>query len=376
MTMSTLNRIRNVLVLASAFLLLASTVAPMSVFAAFAGEKDYVLLAPIPGTYNEGSCAAGTINTYNAGGAFSGKGAGTINCTTDFVTYLKGFFRLVISLSSIIAVLVITFEGFKLAISTSEGARETAKERIEQALIGLGLVLGSYLILNTINPQLTKINFYVDKISDAGLTGSSAFLQDGLSQALVNEREQAAFAARSEASRVANEAFSAAVTPLRTELAALKAECENEPAETEAECLLGNAGRIQELEDQIKVAEISTDKQAAINIIQTLGDTQFNQLVKPIEKTDDRLADIAQMRNLAKLQIATVKNETQARVADLIAKGRGEDAAAVLAESNKVIADMNAKIEHRVRCPYSDYNVQAVSGGSVGGAAPNITPCY
>ena len=375
MTTSISNKMKNVLLLGILFILLASIVAPSSVLAAFADEKKYVLLAPIPGTYDEGSCAAGTMNTYNAGGIMGGNDSGTINCTTDFVTYLKGFFRLVISLSSIIAVLVITFEGFKLAVSTSEGARVKAKERIEQALIGLGLVLGSYLILNTINPELTKISFVVDKISDAGLTGSSAFLQDGLSQALINEREQAAFAARSEASRIANEQFSAVVTPLRTELAALEAECANAPAETQAECYLGNGARMQELEDQIKAAEISTDRQAAINIIQTLGDTQFNQLVKPIQKTDDRLADIAQMRNIAKLQIAAVKDEAQRRVADLIAKGRGEDAAAVLAESDRVIADMNEKINHRVRCPYSDFNVQPVSGGSVG-AAPNITPCY
>lgn len=352
---------------------------PIKASAAFADEKAYVLLAPIPGTYNEGSCAPGTMNSYNRSGATSGNGASTINCTTDFVTYLKGFFRLVISLSSIIAVLVITFEGFKLVVSVSEGARATAKSRIEQALIGLGLVLGSYLILNTINPQLTKISFVVDKVSDAGLTGSSAFLQDGLSQALVNEREQAAFAARSEASRAANEAFSAIVTPLQAELDARlsngEEECRNAEAEVQQECYVNNGLRIEELQKQIQEARNSTDKQAAINIIQTLGDTQFNQLVKPIQKTDDRLADIAQMRNIAKLQITAVKNETQARVADLTAKGRTEDAAAVLVESNRVIADMNAKIEHRVRCPYSDFNVQTSSGGSVGGAAANITPC-
>ena len=77
------------------------------------------------------------------------------------------------------------------------------------------------------------------------------------------------------------------------------------------------------------------------------------------------------MRNLAKLQITAVKNETQKRVADLMAQGRSEDAALVLAQSNKTIADMNAKIEHRARCPYSDV---ITSSGGIGGAS--VTPCY
>lgn len=339
-----------------------STLAPTVALAAFGDAANYVLLAPIPGTYDETGCAQGTADTYTNAGTSAGNGSGTVNCTTDFITYLKGFFRLVISLSSIIAVIVITFEGFKLVISTSEGARGTAKERIQQALIGLGLVLGSYLILNTINPQLTKINFLVDKVAD--YSGTSAYLQDTLSQAVTDEREQAAFAARAEASRLANEAFSAIVTPLQQQIDDL-GDCETkvdpEPCHMEKATL----------EKKIQDAQTSTDKQAAINIIQTLGDTQFNNLVKPVPNTGDRLADIAQMRNLAKLQITAVKNETQTRVADLLAKGRTADAAAVQAESDKVIAAMNEKIAHRARCPYSDV---ITSSAGIGGAASS--PCY
>ncbi|MEI6345642.1 MAG: pilin [bacterium] len=356
------------------FFIIAGAIFPATVSAVegFGDAKNYILLAPIPGTYLEGDCARGTANTYTNAGASTGNNSKVTNCKTDFITYLKGAFRLVISLSSIIAVLVITFEGFKLAVSTSEGARATAKDRIQQALIGLGLVLGSYLILNTINPQLTKINFAVDKVAD--YAGSSAFLQNGLGQALVNEREQAAFAARSEASRIANESFSKIATPLLTELnqrlSTGEEECRNARAEIQQECYVNNGLRIEELQKQIEEARNSTGMQSAINEIQRLGDTQFNQLVGPLLNTGDRLADVAQMRNNAKLQITAVKDETQVRVAVLRAQGRTEDAALVLAESNKVIAAMNEKIEHRVRCPYSDV---VVASAGVGGAS--VRPC-
>lgn len=359
------NKIRTAcgLILSALFLSGAVTVilVPQKTFANFGDAKTYVLLAPIPGTYDETSCSVDTMNTYNSNGPTTGNGAETTNCTTDFVTYLKGFFRLIISLSSIIAVLVITYEGFKLAVSTSEGARGEAKDRIQQALIGLGLVLGSYLILNTINPQLTKISFVVDKVAD--YTGTSAYLQDNLTQAVINERELAAFNARVAASRIANESFSAIATPLYARLAEL-GDCA--ASADDEECSIERL----EIENKLQKAKDSTGLQAAINIIQTLGDTQFNNLVKPVPNTGDRLADIAQMRNYAKLQINVVKTEAQTRVAELMAKGRTEDAALVLAESNRVIADMNKKIEYRARCPYSD--VVTASGG-VGGAS--VTPC-
>lgn len=330
------------LVLGSLFVLCADIAIPSSALAAFADEKKYVLLAPIPGTYDETSCAGGTMNTYNAGGVTGGNNSSTINCTTDFVTYLKGFFRLVISLSSIIAVLVITFEGFKLAVSTSEGARQTAKERIEQALIGLGLVLGSYLILNTINPQLTKISFVVDKVAD--YAGTSAFLQDGLSQALTEE--QIAEAQRL-ADREANETFSNLATPILQELATL-GDCVNADDES---CYI----RKTELEEALRAAEATTDVRAATN---ALG-RQIRDHVTPLLRPPTTATEI----NEARGQLAQMWRIANQRITALRAEGKIAEANAVLVEAQKIQQDTSAAIDHRAAYPDGDNNEYGAGGG-------------
>ena len=71
--------------------------------------------------------------------------------------YLEGIFNLAIGIATALAVLMIVIGGFKYI--TSEGVSYTteAKKQITDALIGLILVLASWIILNTINTDL--VNF-------------------------------------------------------------------------------------------------------------------------------------------------------------------------------------------------------------------------
>lgn len=98
---------------------------------------DYVQLAPIPGTAPE--CA-------------------TPPCGTNLSTYLTGMFKISIAAVGVLAFLMIVWGGFTYLSTDVIYGKEEGKTRIERALGGLILALASYIILNTINPQLVSLN--------------------------------------------------------------------------------------------------------------------------------------------------------------------------------------------------------------------------
>lgn len=73
-------------------------------------------------------------------------------------TYLQALFVLTISLAAFAAVVQLIVSGLMYMLSDIVTNKEQAKKRIRNALIGLLIVLSSVLILETINPQLTRLN--------------------------------------------------------------------------------------------------------------------------------------------------------------------------------------------------------------------------
>ena len=71
-------------------------------------------------------------------------------------TYLDKAFSIFITLAAVLAVLMIAWGGLEYILSKLPGAKAEGKERIRQTLWGLLLVLAAYLILETINPCITK----------------------------------------------------------------------------------------------------------------------------------------------------------------------------------------------------------------------------
>ena len=142
---STFTKIASVLILSSFFSLSALVLigSILSVTPVLAAEptsfgSGYTPLAPLPYT---------NINECTGSG-----------CKADFVSYLKGGFKLIIAGSAVLAVVMITIGGFQYMTAVSEGAKSEGKGRVENAIIGLCLALASYLFLNIINPQLTKLD--------------------------------------------------------------------------------------------------------------------------------------------------------------------------------------------------------------------------
>lgn len=109
--------------------ILLSFLFPLLTFA----QVAYQPLISIPG-----------INDKAGGGTFS-----------DYIGFLYG---LSIAIAALLAVIKIIVAGVKYMLSASVGAKGNAKSEIQGALLGLLLILGAYIILNTLNPNLTKGN--------------------------------------------------------------------------------------------------------------------------------------------------------------------------------------------------------------------------
>jgi len=85
--------------------------------------------------------------------------------TNNLGVYLGGMFELAIGIATALAVLMIVIGGFKyMTVEASHYSIEEAKEQIKGALIGLVLVLASWLILKTINTDFVNFNTNLEPV--------------------------------------------------------------------------------------------------------------------------------------------------------------------------------------------------------------------
>ncbi|MBY0538733.1 pilin [Patescibacteria group bacterium] len=75
--------------------------------------------------------------------------------------YINALYRLSISIAALLAVIKIVIAGAKYMLSDIVTHKEDAKKDIQGALIGLLIVIGAIIILNTINTDLTNLNLSV-----------------------------------------------------------------------------------------------------------------------------------------------------------------------------------------------------------------------
>ena len=150
------------LVFVSALLMLSYIFLPLASRAAEScqvSEGAVLLSVPVPGmplVYNA------ACNAYE----FRGDGAGNL-----MVSYIKFLYKFLAGVAGIITVFMIMYGGVQWIFSGGNSAKiNAAKETIFGAIIGLFLVLGSYLLLRTVNPQLTNLHLEV-KVVNPGATG-------------------------------------------------------------------------------------------------------------------------------------------------------------------------------------------------------------
>jgi hypothetical protein len=118
----------------------------------------YHLLEPLP-------CKEGTPNCEPGGSLteFDTKGTGQLG------TYLNLGITLFIGLCAVAAVVMITIAGIEYSTAELVSNKAAAKDKIQNALLGLLLALCSWLILNTINPDLLRTDFEISGV-ELGVT--------------------------------------------------------------------------------------------------------------------------------------------------------------------------------------------------------------
>lgn len=105
--------------------------------------EDYTPLAPLPGTTKD-DCM------------------GT-DCKTDLETYLPGLFNWAIGVAAVMAFVVITAGGITYMTADSIAGTSKGKEMITNAIWGLLLVIGAYVILYTINPEILALRLDIPR---------------------------------------------------------------------------------------------------------------------------------------------------------------------------------------------------------------------
>ncbi len=79
----------------------------------------------------------------------------------NFAQYVNTIFKLLITLGSLFAIVMLVVAGIGYMVSEAAVDIEKAKQRAKAALWGLLLLTGCWLILYTINPDLLKFNLNI-----------------------------------------------------------------------------------------------------------------------------------------------------------------------------------------------------------------------
>ncbi len=126
----------------------------------FALNENYVPLAPLP--------CIGASGTNCVGNGASG--------STKLSEYIPNLFNFIVGIAAVLAFIMITMGGITYATSDAISGKSKGREYIENALWGLLLVIGAWVILNTINPQILKFDLL---IPNPNITTSSTGVVSG-----------------------------------------------------------------------------------------------------------------------------------------------------------------------------------------------------
>jgi hypothetical protein len=133
---------------------------------------NYTVLSPLP-------CIAGNGVVCQQGKS------GDLQTSVNINSYLQYTFNLFIALAAVASVFMITLGGFQYMTTDALQGKEEGREKISRAVKGLILVLASYLILRTINPQF--VNIPANLVEPLNLTGKTNALIDTLENDIWNK---------------------------------------------------------------------------------------------------------------------------------------------------------------------------------------------
>lgn len=125
---------------------------------------------------------------------FSKTTNGSLNINTASLgDFLGMIFKFGIWISSVLAVIMIFYGGFRYVTEEAISGKKVAWKTIENALYGIALVWSSYLILYTVNPELVSLRITQTVMSDEELASFKSLVTT------YNSKQQALIAAYNEA---------------------------------------------------------------------------------------------------------------------------------------------------------------------------------
>lgn len=129
------------------------------------GTGEYCLLAPLPDPSAEGGLRTKTDVSFQLG------------------DYINLMLKVIIGIAGVLAVVMIVIGGIQYMSTDAFSGKEEGKSRITNALLGLVLLVGSFMILNTINPNLVNFNLKIDSVyltvTDADISTPPKLMGDG-----------------------------------------------------------------------------------------------------------------------------------------------------------------------------------------------------
>ncbi|MEI8269870.1 MAG: L,D-transpeptidase family protein [bacterium] len=115
------------------------------------------------------TCVANTKTTYTMLAPLPGLGLDETSPTFDttkpcaFGDYLNIMIKIFLGICGVLAVIMIVWGGVQYMTSELISSKEEGRKSITNAVFGLLLALGSYMILNTLNPDLLNICLKLDE---------------------------------------------------------------------------------------------------------------------------------------------------------------------------------------------------------------------
>jgi hypothetical protein len=116
-----------------------------------------------PGATPAPTCTAGT-DGYCLLAPISGL---SVIHDTDLPNYFNLIYKVGIGLAAVLALIMLFFGGIQYMSTDALSGKTDGKKKMSNALLGLLLALGSYAILNTINPKLLNFTFGIDSVDVA-----------------------------------------------------------------------------------------------------------------------------------------------------------------------------------------------------------------
>ncbi|MBP6912006.1 MAG: hypothetical protein KBB88_02295 [Candidatus Pacebacteria bacterium] len=114
---------------------------------------SYTLLAPLP------------IKGAESGTISIGSNDGPNGPNFDFGDYINGLLTFAIGIAGALAVVMIVVGGIQYMSTDNFGEKMEGKGRIMNAVGGMLLLIGAYMILNTLNPNLIDFNFKINQVT-------------------------------------------------------------------------------------------------------------------------------------------------------------------------------------------------------------------